>query len=350
MRNILRMILCILMAVCLCGCAEKKKDEAITCRFADHDEGAKLLLSNTEYYGSLTQNDINYRLQKTDGTLEELKEYASKQVMDFSDAEKDVITQYLGELEAVIEERGYHLPDAGEIVFVKTTGLEEGMPAAYTHGTQIYFTYGLLQAITGSPYANPSSMRYYLAHELFHCLTRSDKEFRAAMYDIIHFKTEKEDYVFPEEISEQIMANPDVEHHNSHAEFTINGEKRECAVICTVPPFEKKGDNVFSVMETKLVPVDTLSEMYDSRDVPDFNDVFGMNTDYVIDPEETMADNFAFTLVYWPERSYLTPDIMEKIDAYLKKQTAKADFLWDTVCPSLQIRPFAHFVTCISIS
>lgn len=67
------------------------------------------------------------------------------------------------------------------------------------------------------------------------------------------------------------------------------------------------------------MPVDDLGTLYTAEDAANFWEVFGRNTDYVIDPEETLADNFAFTIIYGPEgREYESPEIIEAIDALLK--------------------------------
>lgn len=100
----------------------------------------------------------------------------------------------------------------------------------------------------------------------------------------------------------------------------IGGEMRECTAVFTAgKPFEKPGDSFFDDMVTGLVPIDDLSTMYTADDAANFWDVFGENTDYVIDPEETLADNFSFAIVYGTDSAeYPTPAIIEAIDACLK--------------------------------
>ena len=53
----------------------------------------------------------------------------------------------------------------------------------------------------------------------------------------------------------------------------------------------------------------------------DFIEVFGDNTDYVIDPEECMADNFGYALTYGMDGptggGYPNPEIIEGIFAIL---------------------------------
>ena len=141
------------------------------------------------------------------------------------------------------------------------------------------------------------------------------------MYSLIHFTVLGEDIAIPEEIREHIIANPDVEHHDSTATFTVNGEKKECyLVFLTDAVFEKEGDDFFTGMYTGVVPVDG-SAVYRVEEVEDFLDVIGENTGYSEDPEEIMATNFAYTIENLDEGfgQFDSPEILEGIALLLKR-------------------------------
>ena len=297
---------------------------ALGYRFADAKEAAELLLSNRDYYDSLTQNDLNFRLQKLGGTLEELEALASEQTRDYTDAEKARINQSMALIQKNCAEWGYTLPPMDNIVFAKTTMREECDAGAYTHGTQIYLGERMMQYGFDDDPAVQAYFDTIVAHELFHCLTRNHPDFRAAMYAILGFTVVDDDYVFAPEIRDTVIANPDVEHHNSYAAFDINGEMTNCVVVFTTrKPFTQAGDSFFEGMVTGLVPIDDLSTMYTADDAANFWDVFGRNTDYVIDPEETLADNFADTMIHGLDgKDYKTPEIIRAIDALLKGDSA----------------------------
>ena len=77
--------------------------------------------------------------------------------------------------------------------------------------------------------------------------------------------------------------------------------------------------------EPKVLPVKSntvstvVAVMYTSEEAENFWDVFGKNAGCVIAPEETMADTFAFTIVYGLDgKEYNSPEIIQSIDAYLK--------------------------------
>lgn len=308
------LILFLLLPACLAECG------GIGYRFADAKEAAGLLLSNRNYYDNLTQNDLNYRLQKLGATLAELEAFAAEQTLDYTDAEKARIDQSLALIEKNCAERGYALPPLEDIVFVKTTMADECYADAYTHGTQIYIGENMLKYGLDDNPEDQACFDTIMAHELFHCLTRNHPDFRAAMYAILGFTIVDDDFEFSPEIRGKIIANPDVEHHNSYAAFEINGKMTNCTVVFTTSkPFSKPGDSFFDEEATGLVPIDDMTTMYTADEAANFWDVFGRNTDYVIDPEETLADNFSFAVIYGLDgKEYETPEIIQAIDKRLK--------------------------------
>ncbi len=315
MKKLLIVLMCVLLTL-----PAALAEGAFQYRFVDANEAAELLLSNRNYHENMNQEDLNFRMQKLDATLEELEAMVAGETRDYTDAEKVAVDEAMAAIDATCGERGYALPATEGIVFAKTTMREECDAAAYTHGTQIYLGERLLAKGLSEDPKDQAIFRQIVAHELFHCLTRNHPDFRRDMYGILGFTVVDEDYDFAPAIRERIISNPDVDHHNSYAAFEIDGEMKNCAVVFIAgKPFEKPGDNFFSSMVTGLVPIDDLTTMYTSKDAANFREVFGRNTDYVIDPEETLADNFAYTLAYPLDgRDYASPEIINAIDAYLK--------------------------------
>lgn len=309
-----------LLALTLSFLPAQGETGAIAHRFSDAGETAALLRSHEAYYAGFNQEDLNYRLQKKDGALEELLDFAAAQAEDFSDGDKAAVDDAMDFIAGRCAEMGYVLPPMDEIVFARTTMKEECDAGGYTHENQIFLNGQVLSFGLSEDENSRMWFRKLVAHELFHCLTRANPEFRAAMYAVLGFTVEPEDYVFGPEIQARIISNPDVAHHDAHAAFLIDGKWRECVLVFLAgKPFEAAGDSFFDGMTTGLVPVDDLSKLYTSEDAENFWQVFGENTDYVIDPEETLADNFALTILYGPDgRDYPTPGIIEAIDALLR--------------------------------
>ncbi len=295
----------------------------ITARFATMEEGQQRMRDRTLFHDQITESILPFFLQKKGGTLEDYIEYSEAQVMEFTPEEEQRVIDTLAWLRNELEEHGLRLPDPGEITFVKTTGQEAVGSAGYTSEGTVFLAW-----FTFSPeYYSDESFRETVVHELSHCLSRLFPEYRQALYSLIHFTVLDEDIEVPEEIREQIIANPDVEHHNSCATFTINGERKDCyLVFLTDSVFEKAGDNFFSGMYTGIVPLEG-SKVYRVNEVDDFWEVVGENTDYVEDPEEAMASNFAFAITHLDNGygSFKNPKILEGIVGYLKTGTEVND-------------------------
>ena len=289
--------------------------------FADKDEAVSKYLSNDEYFNGFSEYDIQYRTQDKNGTLDEVKEYGATQMEEFTDKEKEKLSEALLQMESELISNGYTIPTTDEITFIKSTQDEECGSAAYTHGTDIYLGQTIVTMATSEEQNQYNYGKSILWHEIFHCLTRNNPEFRKDMYSIINFTVQDEEYELPPSVSEKFISNPDVEHHNSYATFDINGEKIDCFVaLIATEPFEEKGDKFFDVMATAIIPVDGSDKYYLQEDASNFWDIFGKNTDYVIDPEECMADNFSFALAYGKDgKEYNNPEIIEAIIDYLKK-------------------------------
>ena len=290
---------------------------------ATKEEGIDYLMSNTEYYAGFTQNDLDYKMQKKDAALDEYLDFSKEQVLDFTEDDLVLIDESMADIEQLLSEKGYILPELDPIVFIKTTQDEECGSAAYTHGTQIYMGDYCFAVATQSEQGK-EWFETVLAHEIFHCLTRSNPDFRKDMYKLINFEVQDEDFEIPPSVEEYFISNPDVEHHNSYGTFIIGGEEIDCfAVLVTTEHFEKEGDSFFDCMTTGLVPIDGSDIYYVPEDASNFYDVFGENTGYVIDPEECMADNFSFAVMYGPEgpdgNGYPTQDIINGIVDYLEK-------------------------------
>lgn len=287
-------------------------DSQITYRFADREEGVELLLANEEYYAGFSQNDLDFKMQETGATMEEYQEFASEQVLDFTEEQMDKIDASIARIEQIIDENGYELPPIDEIVFIVTTMAEEPGAGGYTHGTEIYLGDYVIDN------CDEETLDYVICHELFHCLTRCNPDFRAEAYELINFTVADKDFDIPEGVFEYHISNPDVEHHDAYATFIINGEEIDCFTdFVTTAHYDQAQTDFFSVGTTALIPIDGTDIYYTPEDADNFYEVFGENTGYVIDPEECMADNFAFAIVYGMDcpgdEEYPNPEIIEGI-------------------------------------
>ena len=309
----------------------KKRNNNIKIKYklADLKEAQQLFLSNTKYLNNFNQYDLDYKLNKKNATLEEYKAFGVKQMLEFTNKEKELISKQIIKMEKTLEKQKLSLPFDKEIIFIKSTQKEENGSLAYTHGTQIYLGEKIFDYLVDKDIKKRFLFDSIFWHELFHCITRSNKIFRKDMYKIIHFTVMEKDFTIPKPIYEISISNPDVEHHDSYATFNINGKNIDCYMVLTISrPFNRPGDAFFKYMQSSIVPIDSKGEFYLPENVKNFWEIFGRNTNYVIDPEECLADNFSYAILNQEYEKYIecksnelnfkNPEIIKKIINYLK--------------------------------
>ena len=238
--------------------------------------------------------------------------------MDFTDDDKNIVMQIVCFIERRLDEFGCHLPLPDEIIFIKTTMDDEGSASGYTSRNMI---------VLNELYIEKSSsfLLELIAHELFHCITRHSPEFRQKMYSLIGFTVMDHDIEFSERIRHRIMANPDVEHIDNYAEFTIDGVKRKCTLVTYYTSSWKEAriskgpiTRFFDNIRVVLLPLDELDHPYKINDATDFWEKMGRNTTYINAPEECLAVNFSYAIVYGLDEDYKSPQLIRSILSALK--------------------------------
>lgn len=293
--------------------------------FASKEEGRQLIPGNSQYYGRLSQTDIDWRARKEDATLDELITYAQDQVQNFTPAEIHLVESSVSFIEFQLNHLKCNIPVPQEIVFVKSTLQDESGALAYTTGNQIFLNVRLLEHFLPKPSEKvpfEKAMRFtvLIAHELFHCITRHSPKFRQQMYGLIGFTVMDHEVEFPEKVRNAIMANPDVERIDNYAEFNINGLRRKCVLLSLYTnswanAYARQGDSAsfFNNNQPYLLALDDLQTPIDLDYAIDFWDKVGQNTEYVTAPEECLADNFSYAVVLGPDRDYGSPWLIEAI-------------------------------------
>jgi len=322
--RIISVIIAVFVAVDIC--ITVIFSQKIPHRYASAEEGKELMLSNTEYYSNYTQNDIEFRLKKSGATMEELLDVSTNEIRDYNIIEKYFIDHEIAKMAIKLAWNGYALPEIDEIVFVKSDMSVEMGNSGYTHGTQIYLNsgfvtiYSLLRIIPGFSVFFDE----LLWHEYFHCLSRCNPAFRTKMYSLIHFTVADSDFALPPCVQERYLSNPDVEHHDAYAAFMIDGQEVDCFTAwITTMDYAQAQLEEDSCTAVVLVPIDGSDTYYTREQASNFDDVFGTNTRYVIDPEECMADNFAFAMFYGIHgkdgKGYPNPEIIQGVIDAVKR-------------------------------
>ena len=135
---------------------------------------------------------------------------------------------------------------------------------------------------------------------------------------MIHFTVADSDIAITSCVAEYCLSNPDVEHHDSYATFIIDGQEIDCFTAWIKTKQYDEGSSGWRDYETTaLIPIDGTDIYYTREQASNFYEVFGENTQYVIDPEECMADNFKYAMLYGISgkdgKGYPNPEIIQGI-------------------------------------
>ncbi len=268
-------------------------------KFASIEKAKELLTQEDEFVENWSQFDIDSRMHKPNSSKEELFAYIRKQTREWTLDEKKTILSIVKNIEKQITKQGFKIDFPSEIYFIKSTTEEEGSVRGYTRANYVVLKDDVLSRPKGD-------LKHTIIHELFHILTRNNPEFRKEMYGIIGFHLMNE-VEYPEGLKEYRITNPDAPQTDSYIKLKVGGQSKDCMMILystqdysagdffkylNVGFLSLTGDSIKTAEYENGKPV-----IYTFKKVTGFFEQVGRNTQYIIHPEEILADNFSFALL-----------------------------------------------------
>ena len=181
---------------------------------------------------------------------------------------------------------------SNKIFFIKSTCTDEGGAEGYTRDNYIILKNTVLSADEGY-------LKYLITHELFHILTRHNKDFKKKLYPIIGFHMINS-IEFPDSLKDLKVTNPDCPVVDSYITLYENEKPVKC-VMAYYSPVKYRGGNLFSNLTLELFTLDEdmtqMNKLVDRNTITGFFEQVGKNTHYLTNPEEILAENFAFTIL-----------------------------------------------------
>jgi len=279
--------------------------------FATAEQGAEILRTRDEYVRSLSPFDRAAKM-KTDQEVSEeaFLKFSAAQAVAWTDADKAKLQPLLDDLRPRIDALPVQWP--AQVLFVKTTGEEEGN-AAYTRANAIFLPPSQLSL-------SADALRFLIAHELFHVLSRQNPALRTELYAAIGYHP-CGPVVLPPKLAAVRISNPDAPVNEHCIRVGLDGGQVQVTPIL-FSRSEKydvaKGGTFFNYLELKFMrvdsgapPTDAQVHLADVKELTGFIEQIGGNTGYIIHPEETVADNFAIMLLGKP--GIPSPEIVQKV-------------------------------------
>jgi hypothetical protein len=297
-----------------------------TMHFASQSEGRQMLVARDDFIQRLSPFDRSARM-KTDKAVSagELLEFIGKNVVDWTKEETQTVQAAIEAMQPLFRDLPLSLPPTVQLI--KTTGAEEGN-AAYTRSTAIV----LPMAVLGK---SQQELQQLICHELFHILSRQNPVLREELYGIIGFAKCNE-IKLPPELERRKITNPDAPRNDHFIRLQIAGHESLAVpvLLSSVETYDvKRGGEFFAYLQFQFLVVEkdlgsanlkAVSEgsspkLVGMEHVSGFMEQVGKNTDYIIHPEEILADNFA--LLVLNSHTVASPEILRKMREVLMRRT-----------------------------
>jgi hypothetical protein len=264
--------------------------------FASLEQGRSILTNRDEFILALSRFDRAARM-KTDRDVPEVEflEYLGGQVRSWTPDETNKLTTVCRRVARKLD--GWSLPLPPVVLFIKTTGAEEGQ-AAYTRQSAV--------VVPQRRVRDPEfSLEALILHELLHVATRHRPELRERLYRIIGF-TPINSVDYPEDLRDRRITNPDGFQTGWLITLTNRGQALPSIPILYASQSRynpTRGGEFFEYLVFKLMVVtndnghwqpllaDGKPRLLEAQEIESFLDQVGRNTEYVIHPDEVLAEN-----------------------------------------------------------
>lgn len=292
------MILYSLVIILFFSCMNVSDDSLL--HFASVEEAKALLATEDSFTEAWSQFDIDSRMGESGSTKDALMQHIREQVVPWSDEDRTKLSSSLERVRKKISDNDLIIPLPDKITVVKTTGKEEGGAGGYTRGEYIVFCGGFSDM-------KEDDVDRFFVHELFHVVSRNNPELRERLYKIIGFGI-MPSIEYPDVLKPYRITNPDATQTDSYIVLKVG--KRESVpcmmILYSTKPYD--GGSFFNYLNIGFLELEGEEEMspvindegpviHNMNEVSGFYEQVGKNTQYIIHPEEIMADNFSYAML-----------------------------------------------------
>ncbi len=276
--------------------------------------------------------EIQMKQQLPDNRAEQIetyKDFLRKDVADFSKEETEFVKTAMEKAKVLCDKISPDIFPKG-VKLLKTKAEHYGTSVYYTREDAIVIPYNVLGG-------NEDSFLETMLHEIFHVYSRLNPDKRAALYQLIGFEKIKP-LKLPEKLDRQVLLNPDgidiryaitlKDDAGSTKAIPLIYSKKAAQNPDTPDFFSYLEFALFEIKKTEkswsvLVGKEEKSSLRETLQA-DFHRQIGPNTDYIIHPDEILADNFMILAMSKSDATGLSDlkptgqELLREIEAVLK--------------------------------
>ncbi|MFN3190599.1 MAG: hypothetical protein ACE361_08755 [Aureliella sp.] len=296
---------------------ELQLNEKTVLTFASKAEGARLLTKEDVFLEHMQPLERQIRLQSKEPVSKaDYLASLSNGVLEFKLEEKQRLAKAVEQLSAAMQR--FELPFPSEIHLIRVSkDVESNAP--HCRGASI--------VLPDRFFADDAEVEKVLAHELFHVLSNQNRGLRDKLYSIIGF-TRCNEIELPASIFGRRLTNPDAPTYEHYITLDQDGGSVVVTPIIITKSAEYQPGGLFQNIDFQLLVLqesegkfapklnDGKPELISPRDAPDYLKQIGTNTNYIVHPEETLADNFWMLVL--KAKEVRDPWVIQKLGAALR--------------------------------
>jgi len=324
-----KLFLLLTLSLVLLNCKSSKKDAVASVSenaekylvFLDKTAAEKQIIQDKTdgFFESLSIADMSIQLKKQDmpdsggESMVLYQNLLRSEMEDFTETDKTFMKDVFAKAKSAMDKINPKLlPERIELIKTNTNH----------YGPDVYYTREDAIILPNNIFKAPSikAQMPVMLHEIFHILSRYNKEFREKMYGLIGFEQYAEDLILPREISDKLLTNPDGVRRDYAIRLKDEAGKEQLAlplILSTKERFQSSMPTFFSYLSFDLYPLVKITENQVTLKLnstggsalsiehnADFFNQIKDNTQYIIHPDEIMADNFMMAVIANDNNSY----------------------------------------------
>lgn len=269
------------------------------------------------YYDQLSivemqiQMKTNIQYKNRDEALKAYKSFIKTQVSDWNMEEKLALSALFGQVKKMCDTLSPRIfPGSIKLIKVKTG--HYGNDVYYTRGRNILIPENIF------PLKEPEYQLPVMIHEVFHILSRYSPELRKDLYGMIGFSKSEKPIKLNSSLEKLLLTNPDGVSYQYTIDLDNEGKTVKAIPLITSKFDQFKSDQpkFFDYLNFDLYSLDDRGDHYVAKSTtkgqtlmpltstPTFFTKIKDNTQYIIHPDEIMADNFMLALQAYHKNAY----------------------------------------------
>lgn len=268
-----------------------------------------LLDRSEDFFAKIRPLDMSLQMRQTlpagfqrKEVLNAYKTFLQKDMRNFKEEEARFLQTQIQKAFQQCQALGVAIfPDT--LLLLKTAAQHYGPSVYYTREKTIIFPFNELEA------AEESSFLAVVYHELFHVYSRNNPKKKAELYELIGFEYLESAPVYSAELDARVLLNPDGVDDRWAVRLPSGNNESELflpLIMSRYPNFIPGRPQFFNYLDFGLYPL--LQQADGSYQVSDggspspelmkaYLDKIGRNTQYIIHPDEILADNFMLLMM-----------------------------------------------------